>query len=46
MKKVMDPYRIVLRRPRMSPTFPTSNEATRAPTSRIATTVPMVARDG
>ena len=46
MKNTIEPYRIVLRRPIKSPIRPTSNEEANAPTSRIATVVPIAARDG
>lgn len=45
-KKIMEPYRIVRRRPMMSPIRPTQSEATKAPTSRMATMVPTSAREG
>ena len=45
-KKIMDPYRIVLRRPIISPIRPTPNEAIRAPISRMATMVPTSAGPG
>jgi hypothetical protein len=46
MKNTMDPYRMVLRRPIMSPILPTRRDDINAPTSKIATTVPISARDG
>jgi hypothetical protein len=39
-KKIHDPYRIVFRRPMISPTRPTIKEEMKAPISRMATMVP------
>jgi len=46
MKKVIEPYRIVLRRPIMSPMRPTDIDDMNAPTSRMATIVPISALEG
>lgn len=45
-KKIIDPKNIVLLLPSKSPTFPIANEDMNAPTSRIATIVPISAAPG
>jgi hypothetical protein len=45
-KKMQEPYKIVFRRPMMSPTRPTIRDEIKAPISRIATIVPTSALDG
>jgi len=45
-KNMHDPYRIVFRRPIMSPIRPTIRDEIKAPTSRMATIVPICALEG